>query len=169
MLSVDCSAGSFLNVIRNGDINNMKTAVIFSSETGFTKKYAQWIADELNCDIFEFGSDTAQKFNDYERIIYGGSIAASHIAKLNKINPLKNKSTIIFAVGLTEMGDKYKGTLIQKNKLNDTPFFYLRGGVNYNKLGFVKKSLLKKITGLKDNADFSNKEYIKPLVEFCKK
>ena len=28
----------------------MKTIVVYSSQTGFTEKYAKWIAEALNCE-----------------------------------------------------------------------------------------------------------------------
>ncbi len=31
-----------------------KTAVIYKSKTGFTRKYAQWIAEETGCDLFPY-------------------------------------------------------------------------------------------------------------------
>ena len=31
----------------------MKTAVIYTSQTGFTKRYAEWITEKTNADIFE--------------------------------------------------------------------------------------------------------------------
>ena len=31
----------------------MKTVVIYNSQTGFTKRYANWIAEESNADCFE--------------------------------------------------------------------------------------------------------------------
>jgi len=31
----------------------MNLIVVVSSKTGFTKKYAEWIANELNADLFE--------------------------------------------------------------------------------------------------------------------
>ncbi len=40
----------------------MKTLVIYTSQTGFTKKYAQWLSDEMNADIFELKD--AQKKED---------------------------------------------------------------------------------------------------------
>lgn len=30
-----------------------KTVVIYKSKTGFAKKYAQWISEELHCDLME--------------------------------------------------------------------------------------------------------------------
>ena len=31
----------------------MKIIVIYKSKTGFTKRYAEWIAEELKCDIVQ--------------------------------------------------------------------------------------------------------------------
>lgn len=31
----------------------MKTVVIYKSKTGFTQKYAEWIAEDLSADLFE--------------------------------------------------------------------------------------------------------------------
>ena len=53
----------------------MKTLIIYTSQTGFTKKYAQWIADEMGADIFDL-KDARKKekdfFDGYEAIAYGG-------------------------------------------------------------------------------------------------
>ena len=32
----------------------MKTVVIYNSQTGFTKRYAQWIAEAAGADCLEF-------------------------------------------------------------------------------------------------------------------
>ena len=36
----------------------MKTVVIYKSRTGFTKKYAEWISEELSADIFDVSKVT---------------------------------------------------------------------------------------------------------------
>ena len=30
----------------------MKTLVVYTSQTGFTKRYAQWIAERMEADLF---------------------------------------------------------------------------------------------------------------------
>ncbi len=32
----------------------MRTLVIYNSQTGFTRRYAEWIVEELKCDIMPF-------------------------------------------------------------------------------------------------------------------
>ena len=52
----------------------MKTIVAYKSKSGYTKTYAEWIAQELHCDIKENAelSDLA----GYDTIIYGGGMYA---------------------------------------------------------------------------------------------
>lgn len=33
-------------------MNSKKKIVVYQSKTGFTEKYANWIADSLNCDRY---------------------------------------------------------------------------------------------------------------------
>ena len=33
----------------------MKTLVVYTSQTGFTKRYAQWIAERMEADLFVSG------------------------------------------------------------------------------------------------------------------
>ena len=47
-----------------GLITDMKTLVIYTSQTGFTKRYAEWISEELDADIYEL-KDVKKKTNDF--------------------------------------------------------------------------------------------------------
>jgi flavodoxin len=40
---------------------NTKTVVIYKTKYGSAKQYAQWIAEELKCDLFEQSSFSAFK------------------------------------------------------------------------------------------------------------
>ncbi|MCR4928580.1 MAG: flavodoxin domain-containing protein, partial [Lachnospiraceae bacterium] len=53
----------------------MKTLVVYTSQTGFTQRYAEWLAEEMNADIInlkEAQKKEATFFDSYEAIIYGG-------------------------------------------------------------------------------------------------
>lgn len=47
----------------------MKTAVIYNSQTGFTKKYAEWISEATGADCFEIGTAKKQDFDRYDAIV----------------------------------------------------------------------------------------------------
>ncbi|MDD2402659.1 MAG: flavodoxin domain-containing protein, partial [Clostridia bacterium] len=49
----------------------MKTVVVYKSKSGFTKKYAEWIAKELSAEIFEASRITADMMMDYDTVVYG--------------------------------------------------------------------------------------------------
>ena len=42
----------------------MKTLVVYTSQTGFTKKYAQWIAERMEADLFDL-KDVQKKENSF--------------------------------------------------------------------------------------------------------
>ena len=89
-----------------GLINDMKTLVIYTSQTGFTKRYAEWISEELNADIYNL-KDVKKKTNDffeaYEAIIYAGWCMAGMVVKVKwffeRAAYWKNKKLSIVAVG----------------------------------------------------------------------
>ena len=52
----------------------MKTLIIYTSQTGFTKRYAEWLADKISGELIEL-NDAQKKadsfFEDYDAICYG--------------------------------------------------------------------------------------------------
>ena len=164
----------------------MKTIVIYQSSTGFTKQYAQWIAEELNCEAVEIKKMPKNIGNEYDHIIYGGWIMGNMIMGLNKIINLNVKKLTIFAVGSTPSREELVTTIRTQNKIEDQPFFYYEGGFHYDKLKLpvrmmlkmVKKSAMKKeikteqdefmIKVLGTSFDHTDQLSIKGLVESFK-
>ena len=129
----------------------MKCLVIYKSKTGFTKRYASWIAKELSADIYSYREINKDMFKEYNVIIYGGSLHAVGIEGIRLIKDnlynLKEKQLIVFAVGATpfreETVEEIKHNNFSEEQLTKIQFFYLRGGFNYNKLPFTDKILMK--------------------------
>lgn len=128
----------------------IKTLVIYKSKTGFTKKYAEWISENLSADIFEVSNVTIDMMTTYDTIIYGGSLQAVGIngVKLitQNIDKLKDKKVVVFATGASPSREDVINEVINSNFTIDQQkyikFFYLRGGFNYNKLNFFDKVLM---------------------------
>lgn len=128
----------------------MKAVVIYKSKTGFTKKYAEWIAEDLSADIFDVSKVNINMITAYDTIIYGGSLHAVGITGVKfitqNIDKLKNKKIVVFATGaslskedvINEVRDKNFTTEQQKY----IKFFYLRGGFNYSQLNLFDKLLM---------------------------
>lgn len=170
---------------------NKKTVVIYKSKTGFTKIYADWIAQELKCEVFEASNVKVTDLSGYDTIIYGGGIYASSIngAKMitKNYNDLKDKKIIVFAVGSAPASDDNTKNLREFNipaeQRNDISLFYLRGGFDYSRLSpmnkflmTIFKTMLKKskrpendrndfIEKFKVPQNFTNKTNIEPILQ----
>lgn len=169
----------------------MKTIVIYKSKTGFTKKYAEWIAAALGCEAKTMDQFNKYMLNDVDQVIYGGGIMAGNINGLKKMKKYcaeKKKKLIVFATGATpaeavEIVERIRDTNLTKEEQNEIPFYYYGAGINYEKMsGFPKfmlhmmsKQLSKKKNPTEEekgmaeilahSCDFTNQKSIEALVE----
>lgn len=128
----------------------MKTVVIYKSKTGYTKRYAEWIAEDLSADIFDASKIPVNMLTAYDTVIYGGSLYAVGIygVKLitKNIDKLKHKKVVVFATGASPSRENVINEVRDKNFTPEQQkyikFFYLRGGFNYSKLNPFDKVLM---------------------------
>lgn len=128
----------------------MKKVVIYKSKTGYTRKYAEWIAEALSADIFEESKVKVNMLTQYDAIVYGGSLYVSDIIGVKliteNIDKLKDKKLVVFATGASPWSDEVITEVLDKNFTQERQkyirFFYLRGGFNYSKLNIVDKFLM---------------------------
>ena len=162
----------------------MKKVVIYQSGTGFTAKYAGWIAERLGCEAKEYKSVNPNELTSYDLVVYGGWIMGGMVVGYDKIKALNLKNVVVFGVGMTVPSDEVAGKIAEQNQISRERFFYFEGGYNPQKLGvvkkmmvnMVKKSLEKKADKTADDlhtletfkgADNTRKEAIEDLVAFC--
>lgn len=162
----------------------MKKIVVYQSETGFTAKYAGWIAEDLGCNAVELKSTNLNELNSYDMVIYGGWIMGGMVAGYDKVKKQDLKNIVVFGVGMTVPSEKVTAKIAEQNQIPREQFFYFEGGYNPQKLGFVqkmmmnmiKKSLLKKADKTAEDlhtletfkgADNTDRNAIKGLVEYC--
>ncbi|MFA5522824.1 MAG: flavodoxin domain-containing protein [Tissierellales bacterium] len=170
-----------------------RIVVVYQSKYGATKKYAEWLAEELSCDLIETKKTTIDKIEKYDLIILGGGIYATGIAGISFLKKyherLKNKKIIVFAVGASPYNDKVIAALKERNfkmGLLHNPLFYFRGGWNEEIMSWKDRTLcnlLKKAVAKKDpvtyepwetalmeaigsNHDWTDKEAIRQIVEY---
>ena len=172
----------------------MKTIVVYKSISGFTQKYAEWIAEELEADLFRIEKIDIDLLLKYDLIIYGGSLHAVGISGVkiikNNLSKLRNKNIIIFTTGASlpneSIVSEVKDSNFSVEEQKQIQFYYFRGGFDFNKLNLINKilmTLLKwKIKLKRDKApdekgmlaaysrpmDFTKKENIKGLLEFVR-
>ncbi|MGN0291497.1 MAG: flavodoxin domain-containing protein, partial [Lachnospiraceae bacterium] len=159
---------------------------VYQSETGFTAKYAEWIAKSLGCEAVELQKKTLSELAEYDMVIYGGWICAGNVSGYDKIKELGLKEVLVFGVGMTPAGEETAAKIAEQNGIEREKFFYYEGGYRPEKLGFMKrmmmnvlkKSLEKKEEKTEDDlymlktfegADHMNREAIEGLVAYCLK
>ncbi len=169
----------------------MKTAVIYNSQTGFTKRYAEWIAEEAKADLFELAEAKKKNLDTYDAIVFGGWAVAGGISKLSwfkgNINKWEGKKLIAFCVGGSPIENpEIEPTL--KNNFNEEEWekvqvFYCPGGFNYEKMTKTSKVMMKMfikalkakkdkteeeemmIKMISSSYDISDKKYIQPILD----
>ncbi len=175
----------------------MKTLIIYTSQTGFTKKYAEWLAQKTGGDMLELKE--AQKKDDaffasYEASVYGGWVMAASVVKvkwfLDKAASWKDKKLAIYCVGgspndnpdVEVMLDK----LLDQEQREYIKAFYCQGGFNYERMNAPSRLAMKMfVSALKKKKDpteeekimtqmvatsydISDEKYLEPIVDYLK-
>lgn len=173
----------------------MKTIVIYNSQTGFTKRYAEWIAEATGADCLELSAVKKKDLAAYEAIIFGGWACAGSISKINwfksNIDKWADKKLIAFCVGGSPIENPEIDQALKQNFKEIAPekvsVFYCPGGFNYEKMSasskLMMKMFIKMLKAKKDKTeaeqemikmicksyDISDKKYIEPILECLKR
>ncbi|MCR5390555.1 MAG: flavodoxin domain-containing protein [Lachnospiraceae bacterium] len=173
----------------------MKTLIIYTSQTGFTKKYAGWIAERVNADLLELKE--AQKkevdfFEGYDAIVYGGWAMAGTVFKskwfFDKASGWKDKRLAIFCVGGSPNENPDVEVMLKRLLTDDQKqyiaAFYCQGGFCYEKMNTASKLAMKMFVGslkkkkdateeqkkmaemISSSYDISDISYTDPIVEY---
>jgi len=172
-----------------------KIMVLYQSKYGATGKYANWLSEELSCDITETKQADIKKVEKYDIIILGGGIYATGIAGISFLKKhfdrLKHKKIVVFAVGASPYYEKAIGELKQRNmsgELSEIPLFYCRGAWSEDKMSWKDRTLcglLKKMVSKRDpvsyepweaalmqavgkSHDWTEKEQLAPILEYVR-
>lgn len=171
-----------------------KTIVVYKSSTGFTKRYAQMIAQETHCAIADF-----QKLRDgrqlagYDTVIFGSRAHAGSIDGLKKMRKLFQasgaKRLLLFVTGAmpdtaTETIQQFWSQNLTADELLHIPHFYMPGGLCYEKMSRGDRLMMKAAAvmmkrkkhksaadleferAIAHSYDISDRKYMEPLVSF---
>ena len=131
----------------------MNNIIIYGSHYGTTKQYAEELSRRTNIEVISF--ENVEEINDYDNIIYLGGLYAGGVLGMSKtikkLNNISNKKIIIATVGLSDPTDEINKNNIRNNIKSQIPkeifekakIFHLRGGIDYSKLNFAHKTMMK--------------------------
>lgn len=158
----------------------MNSVVIYKSKYGTTKKYAEWTAEKIGAEIFESKEFNTADFKKYDTILYFGGVYTGSIANIgvitNNYDEISDKNIIVCPVCLTKAENTDGISELLANNFNYKMFdkvkvFPLRGAIDYKKLKFLDKLMIKSaVATIQDkmvlNQDYVSIENINPIVEY---
>lgn len=173
----------------------MKTLIIYNSQTGFTAKYVQWMAEATGAERMELKEAKKKDlkyFDSFESIVFGGWVMGGNVSKLQwfeqYLNAWKQKKLAVFAVGASPEDSELVAEFLEKTfggeKWSGVAHFYCQGGLNYEKMSVPNRMLLKmlkkSLDGKKDKTpqeeemaqmiggsyDISDRKYAQPVIDW---
>lgn len=164
----------------------MNGVIIYRSETGFTRQYALWLAEALECEAVAWQRRRRVDFEKFDTVIYGGWFHAGGIRGLAWFREQLPRLAV-FAVGACPGDDPGVGQALENNLpgplWDGVARFYLRGGLNYEKMGLgdrlmmaaFRQMLRKKegpdsetLRGVSRSFSALDRESLRPLLDWAK-
>lgn len=170
--------------------------ILFKSKYGATKKYTEWLAEEIGYDLLDVEKAKIKEVIKYKNLVLCGAIYASGISGLKFLKKhyeaLSAMNIAVFCVGASPYDEKAFDAIKEhnlKDDLKDVPLFYGRGAWNEEKMKFVDRTLcklLQKVVSKKTpseyepweialteamgkSCDWTDKSYLVPLLEHIAK
>lgn len=124
--------------------------LIVFSETGFTRTYAQWIADETGLVAEDLAKDSPAKIQGCDLLIVGAPVHGSELAQSKLVCRTVDAAAeagahvIVFATGVTPPSAGYAERVRRESGLADCPvsFYFLPGGFDRDRLTQASKTLI---------------------------
>lgn len=130
----------------------MRTAVVYCSQTGFTRKYAEWLAEDLGCGAVPYADRGRIALDETDLLVFCSWFHAASIkgAKWLKGVMAEHPSfrVVVLATGATPMPcdmwpaseaeEAFRRTFPEA-EYPDLPHFYCQGGFDFNRLGTPDK------------------------------
>lgn len=174
-----------------------KTAVVYATRNGSTKRYAQWIARDCGADLIALEEADIDQLALYDTLVYGGCVYSGAIQGIsfvkNNRDLLRHTRLVVFTVGLTQPGDETAFAQVLDRNFTEEErqgirFFHFPGALDHQKMSLrqkgmmwlLKKSIQKKpkearsqiegyiLESYGGKVDFTNAAYVKPLVRFVR-
>ena len=130
----------------------MKAIVVYASQTGFTKRYAEWIAEDLGCEAVPVERAGAMDAGAYDVVVFGGWFHATSLKggkwlkRVRAAHP--GAKFVVFAVGATppewtDIVEEGMARTFPLPEFDGVERFYLHGGFAYERLSAPNKLAMK--------------------------
>lgn len=174
----------------------MSKLIIYASQYGTTKQYAQKLSEQTEIPVSSYKD--GRDLSAYKCIIHMGGLYAGGVMGLkNTIKALpKASKLVIVTVGLADVTDRQNienirmsiSRQVPKELYDTVDIFHLRGGIDYSKLSFTHKTMMtlvyNKVKNIPENkrssedrsmietfnkkVDFINYDSLKPIIDYVR-
>ncbi len=129
----------------------MKLAILYHSQTGFTKRYADWIAEKANADCYSLAQASKADLSDYDVFLLGSWMHAGSVYKLNKLAAVAQKypqkPVLLFCTGASPVSSPDSQKALEAGsqllKIDPALTFYCPGGLNYGQMSSGSRLMMK--------------------------
>ncbi len=172
----------------------VKAVVVYCSQTGFTKRYAQWIAEAAGADCLALPEAKKRDLSGYEAVVFGGWACAGGIKGIGwfkrNVEKWGDKKLAAFCVGASPIDSPDIEPALRRNftdvERQRVSVFYCPGGLDYERMPapskLAMKLFAKAVQSKKDKTqgeevmarmicasyDISGKQYIAPILQYLK-
>jgi len=112
--------------------------IVYTSNTGFTKAYAEMLGKAEKMKVYELDSLPADK---EQEVFYMGPLMNG---KIQGTDQALKRFTVkaVCGVGMSPAGPQILSTLSKVNYVPNAPMFYLQGGWAPDKVGWLKRRMV---------------------------
>lgn len=128
----------------------MEKLIVYGSQYGTTKRYAEKFSEMTGVSCVSY--ENIKPLSDYGLVIHFGGLYAGGVKGLKAtVKALQeNTKLIIVTVGLADVTNEENTNNIKKSIsrqvppriMENTTVFHLRGGIDYQKLNFMHKTMM---------------------------
>lgn len=126
----------------------MNTLILYKTNTGCTKNYAERIGEGIHGDVFPLNKFKWKNLSKYDAVVFGGWVMGNTIQGIDKFlqhwKEMSGKDVLVFATGMSLPSAKGRHILIEQNILDNyhIRFYQLRGSFDMAKLHFPYNFLI---------------------------
>ena len=122
-----------------------KVLVLYKSKTGFSERYARWIAEDLQCDLANLSDFKKESLSEYSLVIWRWGLRRIRVlAKSNAGWKLPEKTWVVYATGATPLKKIRRSDLSTSAKASrPAHFYYFIAGINYEKMSLIDRLLMR--------------------------
>ena len=169
-------------------MNPYNAVVLYHSKTGFSQRYALWLAESLSCRAVPFQERKTVCLPEFATILLIGGLYAGNMSGLSwlkkQLPGLAGRRTAAVAVGCSPMDWPGQAESMERLAAGapQLKVFYCQGGLAYDRMGGVDRAMMAALRaalrrkqeqaamleGISHSFDGSNRAYLDPVIAWAR-